>query len=303
MLRYRGLQELRMSVRQSLVISGFWHCPVPGPRPGHQDNARHNDDWYLIQVSSVCTAPFPFTLPPHPCLLFSFSMSGRQLSSSERQAELLRTMLSSPSRPEKRRRTDEDTGNDDEDPPSRSDWEESDGIGTGSEFEGPVSLSTPMASAIVTSNRFHIPDRNLHIYARRVALQDKLRADQISCIEEFSDRNSAEREVRLFSKLHAIENKIDSIRVSQPEYQLTRETEVSNRLLNCSLVMFTLFQTNIKRTCLGIFCCSKTLSYKGTTITQHIEVTVSLSPHSYISSDAGGPEYHQARTLGDLSKH
>jgi hypothetical protein len=40
-------------------------------------------------------------------------MSGQQTSSAERHAELLCTMLSSPIHPEKHRRTDEDTGNDD----------------------------------------------------------------------------------------------------------------------------------------------------------------------------------------------
>jgi hypothetical protein len=72
-----------------------------------------------------------------------------------------------------------------------------------------------------------MPDCNLRLYARCIAVQDKLRADQITHVEEFSDRTPAERLIHLFSKLHALENKIDAIRIAQPEYQVTRETEVS----------------------------------------------------------------------------
>jgi hypothetical protein len=131
------------------------------------------------------------------------------------------------------------------DTPNQSDWEESDGIRIGSDSS--ALFNTPVACAVITSNRFHIPDQNLCIYAQCIAVHDKLRTDQVSCIEEFSDWTPAKREVQLFSKLHALENKIDTIRLSQPEYQVTCEMEVSNLCFNFSAVIFTLSCRPISR--------------------------------------------------------
>jgi hypothetical protein len=108
------------------------------------------------------------------------------MSSLEHQAELVQTMLESPTWPEKCCKTNDNTGsNDNDNIPRRFDWEKSNGLTQGS--QGPTVLSTLAASTAITTGHFHITDYNLQVYAQCIAIKDKLCADQISHIKEFFD--------------------------------------------------------------------------------------------------------------------
>jgi hypothetical protein len=141
-----------------LTQSALLDCTAVSLDPGHSDNAyvgRHSAQ--LFKTRKLCLL-CSFSFKPFPCSLFSplSKMASRQMSSEDRQAELLRTMLSSPSptRPEKRRRTVDDNSDDDEDFTNQSDWEEFNGNGLAS--DGSTVLSTPVASTAIATNSPHV---------------------------------------------------------------------------------------------------------------------------------------------------